>query len=165
MNNKKYSLIELVSLMLFLLVFVSSLLASNIYAKYVSNKSNNSQAEVASFDIKIDIVDSNTHTQILDYEMCPGDKIKLNILLNANNSDVTTKYLVKISTFNNLPLEFTYNDIDIKTTGISGEITPHNLISLNNIIIEWKESNENNNYKYSGEVDVLKVFIEVEQVD
>lgn len=165
MNNKKYSLIELVSLILFSLVFISSLVVANIYAKYTSNNSDDTQAEVASFDVKIDVVDSTTHTQILDYEMYPGCKIKLNVLLNANNCSVKTKYVVKITTFNNLPLEFTYNDTDIKTTGISGEINPHNSISFNDIIIEWKESVENNNYKYSGEVELLTVSIEVEQVD
>lgn len=78
MNNKKYSLIELVSLILFSLVFISSLVVANIYAKYTSNNSDDTQAEVASFDVKIDVVDSTTHTQILDYEMYPGCKIKLN---------------------------------------------------------------------------------------
>lgn len=165
MKNKKQSLLEMIAFILFSLVFVSSILVTNIYAKYASNKSNHTQAEVASFDIKIDVVDSTTLTQILDYEMYPGCKIKLNVLLDANNSDVKTKYIVKITTFNNLPLEFTYNSTDIKTTGISGEIKPHNSIVLNEIIIEWPESIENNNYKYSGEVDLLTVSIEIEQVD
>ena len=64
-----------------------------------------------------------------------------------------------------IPIKNPVTNPNIKITGISGEIKPHNSIVLNEIIIEWPESIENNNYKYSGEVDLLTVSIEIEQVD
>ena len=130
MKNKKQSLLEMIAFILFSLVFVSSILVTNIYAKYASNKSNYTQAEVASFDIKIDVVDSTTLTQILDYEMYPGCKIKLNVLLDANNSDVKTKYIVKITTFNNLPLEFTYNSTDFKSASFCSKSYFHTSLAI-----------------------------------
>lgn len=164
-KTNKHNFIEIISFILFSLVVISSILVVNIYARYTFNERNENESNVASFDIDVDVLDSNTLTQILDYEMNPGSIILLDVNLNGDNNDVKVKYKITVTTLNNLPLEITHNGSNIKTTGITGEINPHDSISISDIQIEWVESIENNNYKYSGEIDLITVTIEIEQVE
>ena len=164
-NTKKHNLVEIVSYLLFFLVVLSSILVSNIYARYTTNDKNTDDSNVASFNINVDVVDSNTLTQILEYEMYPGSKILLDVNIDAKRSEVKVKYKITISTLGNLPLEITHNGVNIETSGISGEINIKDITEINDIQIQWVESTENNNYKYSGEVDLITVNVEVEQVE
>ena len=168
LNNKKKSIIEVTLLLLFTFVLITTQMVTNIFAKYRTNNKSVDGSNVASFNIDINITDSNTSvniTEILDYEIIPGDKIILDINLDSTKSEVKVKYNIKIETLDNLPLDITYNGIDIKTSGISGTINVSESVSLDDIIIEWESTEANRSFIYSGEVDLIKIIIEAEQVD
>ena len=58
-------------------------------------------------------------------------------------------------TLDNLPLEITYDGNDIKSTGISGTLNPHESLLIEDIQIEWPI--DILDYKYSGEIDLITV--------
>lgn len=168
LNNKKKSIIEVTLLLLFAFVLITTQIVTNIFAKYRTNNKSDDGSNVASFDFKINITDSNTSvniTEILDYEMIPGDKIVLDINLDSTKSEVKVKYNIILQTLDNLPLNITYKGTDIKTSGINGTINVGESASLDDIIIEWESTEVNKNYIYSGEVDLITIVIEAEQVD
>lgn len=168
LSNRKKNILEISLLLLLAFVLITTQMVTNIFAKYRTNNKSDDGSNVASFNFDIKITDSNTSvdiTEILDYEFVPGDKIALDINLDSSKSEVKVKYTILFETFDNLPLDITYNSLDVKTTGISGTINIGDSILLEDIIIEWKSTEENNSYLYSGEVDVIKITVEAEQVD
>lgn len=162
-KKKQKNSIEILSFVLFLLVTLSSIFVVNIYAKYFERDQQQDSATVASFGIDVDVVDGNTHTQILNYEMTPGNKILLDVNFKGATNDVKVTYNVMLYTLDNLPLEITYEGIDIKSTGISGTLNPHESLLIEEIQIEWPTHILD--YKYSGEIDLITVVIEIVQVD
>lgn len=164
-KKKRTNNLELVSFILFILVIISSLLVVNIYAKYFARNEGGNSSSVASFDIDVDVVDGTTSSQTLEYQMTPGAQILLDVNFKGTNNDVKTAYKIMLYTLDNLPLQITYNSNNIETTGISGEINPHSSLSIEDILIEWPNTLDNLDYKYSGEVDMIKVVIEIVQVD
>lgn len=164
MNKKKQkNNIEIISSVLFLLVILSSIFVVNIYAKYFERDEQQDSATVASFGIDVDVVDGNTQTQILDYEMTPGYKILLDVNFKGSTNDVKVSYNIMLYTLDNLPLEITYDGNDIKSTGISGTLNPHESLLIEDIQIEWPI--DILDYKYSGEIDLITVVVEIVQVD
>ena len=168
LNNKKKTIIEVTLLLLFAFVLITTQMVTNIFAKYRTNNKSDDGSNVASFSFDISITDSNTSVdiaEILDCEFIPGEKIAFDINLDSTKSEVKVKYQILIETLDNLPLDITCNGSDIKTTGIVGTIDIGDSVLFENITIEWKSTDENNNYLYSGEVDLIKITIEAEQVD
>ena len=164
-KNTSKNYIEIISLVLFFLVIISSVLVVNIYAKYFAKDDDQDSSTVASFEMNVDVLDGTTSTQILEYEMTHGYKIFLDININGSNNDVKVDYTITIYTLDNLPLEITHDGENIKLTGISGSINPHGSVSIEDILIEWPNTIDNLDNKYSGEIDLITVVVEIEQVD
>lgn len=176
MQKKKYnkysSSVSILVFILFSLVLITTQMMTNIYAKYHTSKMSNDDARVASFDIEVKVEkDSTEITEFINYQMAPGESITLNILLDGEKGvlptepgiEVKTKYTVTVQTLNNLPIEVTYNTINVVEDGINGEINPLSKVELNNIKVSWPS--EANSYLYSGLVDLITVTIKIEQID
>ena len=160
------NIVSISTVVLFAFVLISTQLIVNILAKYQSNKDLGEKSQVASFLVNVDVVDvTNTITinESIDYEFTPGSKLNLDINLNGTKNEVKVKYTIIIETLNNLPIEISYNDTDVLENNITGEINPQNSTSIEDIIIEWPSIN--NSYSYSGQIDLITVTIVIEQID
>lgn len=160
------NIISISTVVLFAFVLLTTQMMVNILAKYQSNKDSGEKSQVASFVVNVDILDitnTMTITEGIDYEFTPGSKLELDINLNGIKNEVKVKYIISFETLNNLPIEITHNDVDVIVNNITGEINPKNSTSIENIIIEWPANN--NSYSYSGQIDLITVTVVIEQID
>lgn len=164
--NKKHNVFLLLAIVLFSLVLLTSMVSGGILAKYVHSDNSDDGARVAEFNIDLELIDGQTSTEVvesIDYQFVPGSSVTLDINVDATSSEVVTKCTIKIETLNSLPLNITYNGSDIKTSGITKEISIAGSLNINDITISW--DSDDNSYLYSGLVDILTVTITVTQLD
>ena len=57
----------------------------------------------------VDVVDGNTHTQILNYEMTPGSKILFDVNFKGSTNDVKVTYNIMLYTLDNLLNQVPYH--------------------------------------------------------
>ena len=160
------NIISICTVVLFAFVLLTTQMMVNILAKYQSNKDSGENSQVASFLVKVDILDTtniNTINETIDYQFTPGSLLNLDINLNGTQNEVKVKYTIIFNTLNNLPIEITHNDVDVIVNNITGEINPKNSTSIEDIIIEWPANN--NSYSYSGQIDLITVTVVIEQID
>ncbi len=160
------NIISISTVVLFAFVLLTTQMMVNILAKYQSNKDSGEKSQVASFVVNVDILDitnTMTITEGIDYEFTPGSKLELDINLNGIKNEVKVKYIISFETLNNLPINITHNGTDIITNNITGEINPLKSTKIEDIIIEWPS--DSNSYSYSGQIDLITVTVVIEQID
>ncbi len=148
------------------LVMMTTHFVVDVYSKYSTSYTQSDSARVAKFDINVDLKDNITNNIIsesINYDFKPGSEVSLNINFTGINNEVKVKYIISFETYNNLPLTITYLENDVLLNSIENTINPLESFSLKDIIISWPA--DKNNYLYSGEVDLVKVKIIIEQVD
>lgn len=166
--NKIQNIISILVLVVFAFVLITTQMMTNILAKYRSNNIQGSYAQVASFKVDVDVIDAKENqkiTEFINYDLTPGSVLELDIKLNGSKNETKVTYKISFDTLDNLPLSITHNDTNIKESGIDGVLAPQESRNINNIKISWISNEENNNYKYSGQIDLITITIVVEQVD
>ena len=76
------NIVSISTVVLFAFVLFTTQMMVNILAKYQSNKDSGEKSQVASFLVNVDVVDvTNTITinESIDYEFTPGSKLNLDI--------------------------------------------------------------------------------------
>lgn len=158
--------ISILVVILIFLVILTSYLAIDINAKYITTASGYDQARVARFAIDVDITNDSTDSIInktINYDFIPGSVINLDISIDGSVCEVATKYTISFETTANLPLTILFNESDVLTTPIVNTLEPFGSTLLENVQIKWPKTQ--NSYLYSGQVDLIKVLIKIEQID
>ena len=153
--NKKHNVFFLSFIVIFSLVLLSSLMVIGINARFVSSDQANDEGRVAKLTLEMDVTDENEVVKTMPYIMMPGSEEKLVIVITSS-SEVSVKGTISVTTANNLPLT-------IENGNATFELNAGGDAYTTIVTIIW-DSNDND-VKYSGEVDVLQVNVTVEQVD
>lgn len=160
MKNKKITIL-LVLIIIFTIAIVSVIVPT--IAKYISENNKNEGSNIASFEIDVNIKDSDTDQEIhetVTYDFKPGDSINILVNLDGSKCEVASNVSITIETLNNLPLVIKHNGSEL-VGSIDTSLTPKASTTINGINISWPENE--NDYKYSGEVDIVYIIISVSQ--
>ena len=152
--KKKHNVFFLSFIVIFSLVLLSSQMVIGINAKFLSSDSATDEARVASFKIEADVTDGGTNITA-PIDMMPGSVQELTITVKSS-SEVAVKVTINVETAGNLPLTISeaVSTFDINAGGGTFKKT---------ITISWDGSL--NDAKYSGEIDIVRIFITTEQAD
>ena len=153
--NKKHNVFFLAFIVIFSLVLLSSQMVMGINARFVSSDNADDEGRVAEFKVEVDVTDTNNIVKTAPCVMMPGSEEKLVIVITSS-SEVSVKGTISVTTANNLPLT-------IENGNATFELNAGGDAYTTTVTIIW-DSNDND-VKYSGEVDVLQVNVTVEQVD
>ena len=140
--------------------FISSRMVSESLAKYSTTATSYDQARVAKFiDINNDI--SSTGSIIFNDELNlkPGDSKEVTFTI-VNNGEVTLTLKLELLKYGTLPLKYYFNDVE--TLYYEKELEPGESVVVT-IDMIWDIND--NDYKYSNVVELVKVYAICEQVD
>ena len=151
--NKKHNVFFLSFIVIFSLVLLSSLMVIGINARFVSSDQANDEGRVAKLTLEMDVTDENEVVKTMPYIMMPGSEEKLVIVITST-SEVALKGTVTVTTLNNLPLTIENSVSIFEFNAGGGKFTT-------TVTITWDLND--NDVKYSGEVDVLQVKVAIEQ--
>lgn len=170
--KKRRWLSKAIQLLLLTTIMVSCL----ALAKYKNTVASSGTAVIANAHMQ------TTLDTIILQEMKPGDSKEYNFEVKNytedsgkdNISDVAMAYTIAIETGNYLPLTFelvnisedgTNSNENLLTNNITNEITigPEKTRAKYKLKVNWNENNKN--YKYSDEIDYVKILINSYQVD
>lgn len=160
MKNKKITIL-LVLIIIFTIAIVSVITPT--IAKYISENNQNEGSNIASFEIDVKIKDSDDDQEIYEtvtYDFKPGDSINISVSLDGSKCEVASNVSITIETLNNLPLVIKHNGSEL-VGSIDTSLTPKASTTINGFNISWPENA--NDYKYSGEVDIVSIIISVSQ--
>ena len=167
-KKPKHNIVFLTSIVLFTIYLLSTLVMSGILARYSTFAFDSTSAQVAQFNIDLDVLDVNnqqTQTSILgtvQYVYVPGKETKININVDGSDNEVKVKCKITFEKMGELPLKIMYNGNEISEEGIEFELNPSVSKLLENIIVVW-DSNETD-YKYNGKIGLVTVSVTVEQI-
>ena len=139
------------------LCLISSAMVSRLYARYTSSAAGSSSARVAAFDVR----EAGELTAFFSKALAPGQTEKVSVTV-TNNSEVAVLYTVEVeNVHNNLPLTFAINGQNLPY-GAQIPCGKDNVQTLE-LLISWPE--EANDISYAGKVDLIKVTLNVTQMD
>lgn len=161
---KKINFLPLIGLILLITIIIRSYVSSP--AKYTSRTQGKDTAKVASLNFYL------TEKEELNinpmYDLIETQKYNFTI---HNDGDTSMMYTINLKTSKNLPLEFKLYEAedttkknmlleDLSTEEIS---TNYNQEKEYTLEISWKENEKD--YKYSYEIDNIKIKIDSYQID
>lgn len=153
--NKKHNVFFILFIAIFTLVLISSAMLTGINAKFLSSDSASDSANVAKFNVVIDITEDGNVELTTPIEMMPGGVEKIHIKIESK-SEVAVQGTITLSSTGNLPLTITGGTSTFSIGAGNGSFTTEFTIS-------WPA--EKNDAKYSGEVDIVSISVVTEQVD
>lgn len=170
-NERKQGWLGYLLVILTSMVLLTSWSLCGTYAKYVSDASGSSTARVAKFEVRErgDYFQSET----LAVEIAPGQPLQREITVE-NSSEVAIAYTIRIENLTkNLPLVFSNGnaqdnpdaaDANNQSEVIMGKIAAGDNAPKGYVLnIAWKDGE--NDPKYAGMTDLLKISLEAIQVD
>lgn len=149
-TNIKTPIVFRISLVLLCMLLITSYMMGGLYAKYATSATGTDGTRVARFSFK------DTLPQSLDVavSLSPGEVEPYTFILE-NDGEVTVRYVVKIVNLtDNLPIyDQTITSVEVKC----GETKT----------FEWKVEwpKDENSISFMGKMDVLRIVVNVEQVD
>ena len=155
----KDNIIRFIMLSLLIMVVLSFSLVGNLLAKYSTGAGNSETARVAKFKI----TESGISTVSISSEKFrPGFTFEQPVEI-TNESEVAVNYVLSKTTTGNLPLRFELNSEDFTSSTYSDTIEPNSEKRAYVMKVIWPESE--NDLKYAGMVDSIKLMLTVNQVD
>ena len=154
--NKKYPITFLFAIISLCLVLISSYFTGGLYARYISTATPSGDAHIARFEI-----DSNLYSEdtVIDLGVIkPGfvsDEITITV---ENKSQVSVEYIFSVNSSGNLPLTYTFSNDGAGRLLIGGEQS-----ASHTLVISWDENE--NDYRYASEFDVVSVSLTVTQIN
>ena len=156
--------LQITILAAYILVVSSLIFTGNTLARYTSEASGSSTAQIAAFDVAYDeagAYDANkqpTQQSIVlttsSDPLAPGENVRYQIKL-TNNSDVKVDYTLKAVSYGNLPLTFSFD---------SGSGTMnYDEVKIVTLTVTWPAGQ--NSAAYANTVDAVKVTVNFDQVD
>ena len=135
---------------LLVLVCLSTAVVTGRYARYTSGATGSDTARVAKFEVSV----SSVEAQNVAIPIQPGESAKKYFTVE-NKSEVSVALRFDVSSVHsNLPLEFVHPVSDVVSPGATTDVP---------LLITWP--GEYSDDKYIGMVDLLRISVNVEQID
>lgn len=159
-NNNKMNIPMLLACVLLCCVMISFHFVSGLYARYSTTSTGEDSARVAKFDVDLNRT-SFSNTMDISF---PDDTLE-DISLQINNkSEVAIRYVITAKNESgNLPLKFIIDSTEGNgTCSANGQLLPLTM-GAHILSIEWIDPFVA--YHYMGQVDLITLTIDVEQID
>lgn len=167
-TDKSENKLPQILLLLCSLTLFSFWMLSHLYARYTTQMTGQDSARVAAFHVK----DGNDlqETYVLDPSITDGDAQKITVTVE-NNSEVAVRYTFSFEADGNLPLEITAGAPEGIT--LQKEMAQNVWTVEKEAAVKWDETytftlsmeKEEENYRYSGGVESIRLTVKAEQID
>lgn len=137
------------------LFIISVCCVNSVLAKYTTKNDSNESASVAKFDVDITTTSTSECYSIPYSEMAPGSEMVITIKINVN-TEIAVTCNIDVSSLGMLPL-------DLELSKTSFELVAGTYSFEETLKISWDENETN--YKYSEEIDIILLNVSVVQKD
>lgn len=154
--NKRPPIVFIVGVALACMTLLSVHMTSGLYARYVSQGSGADDARVAKFAVTTDVQTQAQELVLTDIQ--PGYKQTITLQVE-NQSEVSVRYAFKVESYENLPLEISFD-----SGGGTGELLlGENQTATHTLTITWPEGKTD--AEYVSEIDLVTVVLVCTQID
>lgn len=164
-NNKQYNVLKVAIILSLILVLSSAISIGSAFYKTSNEAKFNPPVNTYEFVVENTGSEGNFTIDLGSIKK-PGDSVNVNFTVKNGSSNIKQQYIISVSSYNNLPLQFTLKKGNIALPLTNGNTVAQSLSSSNQsdsyvLTVTWPASN--NNVDYLGKLDHVTVEVKAEQ--